>query len=153
MENGIDKSTLEFYAAQAKNYSERAVKTDVQAVTQKEPDTENILNGNGRLKVQVTYAYGSLPVSNASVSVKSNRNGVSTEHYNGVTDNSGIAQDILLPAPVPTHTQDYATKDDFDTTYYVSVFHPGFVPADDLPVQIYNGIETILPVDLIKREV
>lgn len=150
MKNGIDKSTLEFYAAQAKNYSKRAVKTDAPAIRPEEPE---ILNGNGRLKVQVTYAYGSLPVSNASVSVKSKRNGEIIELYNGVTDNSGIAQDILLPAPGQSHTQDYATKDDFDTTYYVSVFHPGFDPADDRTVQIYNGIETILPVDLVKREV
>lgn len=154
MEKSPEKGMLEFYSSQAKNYYSRAEKPEIKAEIPAISEINTApLSGQGRLKVQVTYAYGSLPVSDATVSVKSRKGDIESELYNDVTDSSGIAQNILLPSPDPDSAQDYATKDDFDTTYYVSVFHPGFNPADDIPAKIFSGIETILPVELIKREV
>lgn len=147
MQKSPSAKELDYYKSQAKAYAASA-KTEepVQPLTREEFMRD--FPGKGTLKVQVTYGSGTLPVSNATVHITSLYDGKLYDLFNGVTDTSGILENITLPAAEFENTNDYSTSYEKSAVYRVSVFHPDFVPIDNMPIIIYDGIETILPVTL-----
>lgn len=107
--------------------------------------------GRGSLKVQVSTARGTFPVPGALVEVSRIIDGVSYVLYKKVTDSSGIAERMPLPAQPAGNSRVEATAEDSGTQYQVSVFHPAFHPLIGSTVEVYDGIETILPVALEPR--
>ena len=102
----------------------------------------------GTLRVQVSTAGGTFPVPEAAVTVSRSFGGTSQILYRGITDLSGILDGLSLPALPDSYAQNPATAAQAGTDYRISVYHPEFVPRNDLPVTIYADIETILPVTL-----
>lgn len=101
----------------------------------------------GILKVQATAARSAFPVSGATVEVSVVINGEKYVLYNNVTDESGISDDMLLPARPSAFSQNSVTASDSGTQYEVSVYHPAF-KALSAPVTMFDNIKTILPVVL-----
>jgi hypothetical protein len=104
--------------------------------------------GRGNLKVQVSTARGTFPVAGALVEVTKAFDGVERVLYKNVTNPSGIVERMPLPALPVEYSQQESTAERSGTQYQVSVYHPGFMPLRFSTVEIYDGIETILPVPL-----
>lgn len=54
----------------------------------------------GTLKVQVFTAYKAIPISNAEIVIFKNIGNYKVVFFRGLTNSSGIIDDIVLPAPV-----------------------------------------------------
>lgn len=104
--------------------------------------------GRGSLKVQVSTARGTFPVPGAVVEVSRELDGVNQVLYKKTTDSSGIAERMPLPAQPVGNSRRESTARGSGTQYQVSVFHPLFRPLIGTTVEVYDGIETILPVAL-----
>lgn len=102
----------------------------------------------GTLRVQVSTARGTFPVPEAAVTVTRSFAGTPLILYRGVTDISGILDNLSLPALPDSYSQNPSTARQSGTDYQVSVYHPDFVPVNVRPVTIFSNIETILPVVL-----
>lgn len=103
--------------------------------------------GRGTLKVQVTTGDGTFPVPQARVEVQRRFGDASRLLFKNVTDISGITDNMVLPALPVSYSQSAATARNSGTEYWVSVYHPSYLPFE-MPISIYDGIETILPVAL-----
>ncbi len=109
------------------------------------------LDGNperGTLRVQVSTALGAFPVSHALVEVAVMLGGGHVPLYRRRTDSSGIADGFILPAKPFYESQSPSTAAESMTNYVVSVTHPGYESVSDLPVDVFVGTKTILPVVL-----
>lgn len=116
------------------------------------PEFESYISahpGRGLLKVQVSAAGSSFPVKNVFVDVAVNDGDMRYSLYNDVTDESGIVDDIVLPACSGTENNSPETAGKNNATYLISVFHPAFKELVDFPVTVQDRIETILPVVLM----
>lgn len=101
---------------------------------------------HGMLRLQVGTAQGAFPVSGAVIEVSTDDGG--TILYRGVTDASGIADGLSLPANPRAASQNPATADESPRLYTVTITHPAFQPQTH-PVSLFDGITTILPVVLV----
>ncbi|MBQ9993381.1 MAG: carboxypeptidase regulatory-like domain-containing protein [Clostridia bacterium] len=104
--------------------------------------------GAGYLTVYVTTARDAFPVAGARVVVSSTlENGV-TLYGTATTDDSGFTP--LMPLPVGTAI---ASDNPYFAApfsiYSVSVRAPGFVSQENLPAQVFSGITSTLPVNLV----
>lgn len=102
----------------------------------------------GALKIQTNTAQQTIPVTNALIEVSKNFNGIRRVFYSLRTDNSGIVDDILLPAPDKSLSQQPSNKKPF-SNYDIHVEHPGFNSKDYSGVLIFDGIKSIQQIDLI----
>lgn len=103
----------------------------------------------GTLKVQVSTGKGNFPIKDAVVEVATNLNGQHKLIYRHLTDNSGIVDNILLPANPSSESQNSQTAGGSGVNYLVSVSHPSFVDQNELVATIYSNVGSILPVDLV----
>ncbi len=103
---------------------------------------------SGTLRVQVTEATGTFPVEDSAVEVYRNFGDDKRVFYKLSTDSSGIVDGMTLPAFPTEYSQSISTAPRSGTEYYVSVYHPDFIALNDLPIKIYSGIETLLPISL-----
>ena len=109
------------------------------------------LDGNperGVLRVQVSTALGAFPVNRAVVEVAVMLGGGRVPLYRRRTDNSGIADDFILPAKPFYESQSPSTAAESVASYVVSVSHPSYETVTDLPAEVFIGTKTILPVVL-----
>ena len=114
-----------------------------------EADTyENFLRENtktGILRVQAYAGRQAVPVPGAQVTVSRTFSDGTKEFASGVTDENGIFDNIVLPAPdkalaeAPTGEAPYATYD-------IRVTHPGYRTEVYQQVPIFDGIKSIQPV-------
>ncbi len=109
------------------------------------------LEGNperGVLRVQVSTALGAFPVNRALVEVAVMLGGGRVPLYRRRTDSSGIADGLILPAKPFYESQSPSTAAESMANYVVSVSHPSYETVTDLPVGVFIGTKTILPVVL-----
>ncbi len=124
-----------------------------------QPDYDEFVRkypGRGKLKVQISAAKGTFPVKDVVVDVAVIYNGIRYTIYNDLTNNSGIVDNLVLPARPCEYSQNPLTASAKDeATYYISVYHPDFLAVNNFAVAVYDAIETILPIALepITREV
>jgi len=104
--------------------------------------------GRGSLRVQVSTARGTFPVAGATVEVTRMFDGVPRVLYKTTTNNSGVVEKLILPTLPVDYSRQEATAEDSGTVYQVSVYQPGFAPLVNSSVELYDKIETILPVAL-----
>ncbi len=118
-------------------------------------NTENEMNENtlpdnstGRLRVSAFTANQLSPVAGATVTVSTPDGENSTVVDTSVTDRSGSSITFTLPAPNASFSQEPTTAAPF-AVYQVSVSHPDFYQFIAENVQVFGGIVTQLPVNLI----
>ena len=102
----------------------------------------------GTMRVQVSTGRGLFPVEGARVEVYRRLGPEPTVFYEGVTDASGIAEDIRLPALPAGWSQSAETAGISGTAYQVAVRHPQYGTVEGRPVTVFPRIETILAVSL-----
>ncbi len=102
----------------------------------------------GSLRVQVSAAQGIFPIPGASVEVYRDFGTLRETFYTGVTDASGIAEKILLPALPAALGLSSDTAGISGTAYEVSVSHPDYREPDHQRVLIFPRIESVLSVTL-----
>lgn len=114
---------------------------------------EEFLKNNrqkGTLRIQVSAADRSFPISNARVTVSLElKNGV-REMFDGLTDSSGIIDDIVLPAPELNLSQSPENGGVMPfAVYTTTIEHPDFVNAKFINVPVFPGIKSIQAVNLV----
>lgn len=102
----------------------------------------------GTLRVQVSTGRGLFPVEGARVEIYRNFGPERTVFYEGVTDASGIVEDIRLPALPAGWSQSAETAGISGTVYRAAVRHPRYSTVEGRPVTVFPRIETILAVSL-----
>jgi len=102
----------------------------------------------GSVRVQVSTGRGLFPVEGARVEIYRRLGPEPTVFYEGVTDASGIAEDIRLPALPAGWSQSAETAGISGTVYQVSVRHPQHSTVEGRPVTVFPRIETVLAVSL-----
>ncbi len=104
--------------------------------------------GRGSLKIQASVAQDAFPIKDVFVDVSMIYKGKRYSLYNDTTDSSGIINEIVLPSKLSAESRDPQTAPDSEAQYLISAYHPGFEAIVDCPVNIYDRIETILPISL-----
>ena len=104
--------------------------------------------GRGTMRIQVTTAHRAFPIADAVVEVSAVIDGTTLPLYRRKTDQSGIVDNLVLPARPRFTSQREETADQSGTLYTVTVTHPGFRSLTDKRVVIYDGVETIFPASL-----
>ena len=102
----------------------------------------------GTLRVQVSTGRGLFPVEGARVEIYRSFGPERTVFYEGVTDASGIVEDIRLPALPAGWSQSAEMAGISGTVYQVAVRHPQYGTVEGRPVTVFPRIETILAVSL-----
>lgn len=109
--------------------------------------------GRGSLKIQASVAQDAFPLKDVFVDISMIYNGTRYSLYNDVTDSSGIVNEIVLPSKLSAESQDPQTASGSDTKYLISAYHPGFEALIDCPVNVYDRVETIVPIKLNPLEI
>lgn len=105
-------------------------------------------NSTGRLRVSVFTANQLSPVAGATVTVSTPNGETDAIVDTSVTDRSGSSVTFTLPAPNASFSQEPTAASPF-AVYQVSVSHPDFYEFIAENVQVFGGIVTQLPVNLI----
>ncbi|HCR74419.1 MAG TPA: hypothetical protein DIW26_08695 [Ruminococcus sp.] len=110
---------------------------------------ENLENnmGTGFLRVEATSADRAYPAENALVIITEIKNGRENILYIFETDKNGSSPIAELPAPVFSGGE-ISDKKPF-SYYNVLVYAKGFYEVQNKNVAVFNGITSILPVNLI----
>lgn len=136
---------IEEYKRQAVDFARRSLTDGINETQQADFET---LSGLGTLKIQVSAGEGTFPVEGTYITVYSLRNERRCIHFEGTTDDSGITENITLPAKPIILSQSETTAADSSTEYFVSAKNPLFENHKDIAVQIFDKTETILPIAL-----
>ncbi len=102
----------------------------------------------GSLRVQVSSARGIFPVPGAEVEVYRDFSAVRETFYTGITDSSGIAEGILLPALPASWGRSADTAGISGTAYTVAVRHPRYDTHEQAQVLVFPRVESLLSVSL-----
>ena len=100
----------------------------------------------GHLKVQVHTGEDALPVENANVLIK---DAFGRVLYNLTTDNSGNTQSVELYAPDKSHDLSPDDPGPYYGIYDVEIRKPNFITQIIRGVQIFDGIDSYLPINLL----
>ncbi|MEG2597770.1 MAG: hypothetical protein RR977_05005, partial [Oscillospiraceae bacterium] len=102
----------------------------------------------GTLKVQVMTAQGAVPIPYAQVTVSKKINGQMREFYHRETDQDGIVDHLVLPAPSKNNSQEPNSTKRTYAIYDVLVEHPNYQRELYKDVPVFDGVESIQPVNL-----
>lgn len=130
--------------------------TVYQYCNEKIPETyEQFLAENpsrGSLKVQVSAAQQSIPISNATVRVTKQIGDSEHEFFIRLTDFDGIVNNMSLPAP-PIEISEHPQVRNSDkvpfATYSITVTHPNYEAEERVNIPIFAGIESIQKISMI----
>jgi len=101
--------------------------------------------GSGTLRFEIRTANGDLPVVGADIRI-SDSTGATL--YRQTSDSGGLAEAATLSAPDGNLTQDPAYTGPVFGSYNVQVNMAGFRPVNIEGVQIFDGVDSVLPIIL-----
>lgn len=102
-------------------------------------------NKTGVLKVQVYTANQAYPLEDVNINVFKEINGNNVLFYSGVTDSSGIVDDIILPTK-PGKEDINSPEDIVYTDYLVVLEYPKANVKREYIISIFDGLKVIQPV-------
>ena len=103
----------------------------------------------GIMIVRTTTASGAYPVENVSVSIFGSPDGGSDTRISIFTDENGVTQPILLPAPPRALSLFPESTEEAYAKYDVEIFKEGYYRKKFFDVAIFSGITSVLPVNMI----
>ena len=106
--------------------------------------TEN--SQTGVLRIQAYRAEQALPLPNVKITVSKVLDGQPQVFFQGVTDVSGVLDGITLPAPPRLESQEPGQQDPY-ATYLLRAELASFQTME-VPVDVFQGIKTVQPVQL-----
>ncbi|MCL2408371.1 MAG: carboxypeptidase-like regulatory domain-containing protein [Oscillospiraceae bacterium] len=103
--------------------------------------------GIGTLRVRVTTNSGIAPVPNASVVIDDILGYLA---HSLTTNQDGMTSTVELFAPVKNFYTDVLVSGPAYSLYQITVSHPEYKTQIVRGVQVFDGVESILPVDLMQ---
>lgn len=101
--------------------------------------------GSGLLRIQVYTANQAFPLEDVEVKVYKEIDGKRVVFFNGVTDSSGIIDNINLPTKEVKKEVESAS-DIMSTDYIIEAKYPKTGVAQDYIVSIYDDLKVIQPI-------
>lgn len=101
--------------------------------------------GSGLLRIQVYTANQAFPLEDVEVKVYKEIDGKRVIFFNGVTDSSGIIDNINLPTKEVKKEVESAS-DIMSTDYIIEAKYPKTGVAQDYIVSIYDDLKVIQPI-------
>ena len=148
MKNDLLQEKIEKYKSMALATAARATLPPQETLTQNLDEFLNEYTGSGILKIEVTSGNSNIPVKDAAVEVLRESENTFIRIYKKVTDESGIVDNLVLPALPASLSQIEETANDSGTVYIVTVNHPLYEANSEHKAVIYDKVKTILPVAL-----
>lgn len=116
----------------------------------------NINNGKGILKIEASTASEAYPLEGVEITISKKLDGKKVIFYNGVTNDSGIIDGIILPTRKMTDNVE-DVSDIFFTTYDLSARIDKYNLEKDYDVSIFDNVKVIQPIvfpalDLVSGE-
>ncbi len=102
-------------------------------------------SGSGLLRIQVYTANQAFPLEDVEVKVYKEIDGKRVVFFNGVTDSSGIIDNINLPTKEVKKEVESAS-DIMSTDYIIEAKYPKTGVAQDYIVSIYDDLKVIQPI-------
>ncbi len=107
-------------------------------------------SSNGKLKIQVFAGNQAMPIPNAKVKITKEVKGKEIVFYTGITDISGIIEDIDLPTPNTTYNlekKEVPSK----TNYKISIENNDFEPILNQSIGMLNNVKVLQYLKLIPK--
>ncbi len=101
----------------------------------------------GALKVQASTARQAFPVADVNVSIYKQFSDNMKVYYSVTTDNNGIVDSLVLPAPPRALSQTPESEKPF-ASYTVVAKHPDYREETISDVQVFDSIKSILKLDM-----
>ena len=140
------------------NGSERRTVYEENEIKERAEDTRSLaqfLKDNpsaGALKVAAAEGRGMVPVENSRVYVTKLLDGDRIVFGKGITDNSGIVDDMVLPAPSRRASVTDGAGIPY-AEYDVEVEKSGYIPVKVVGVPVFEGIKSIQNVSMTRKDV
>ena len=111
-------------------------------------DTLQNSQNYGRLVIRVSAASGAVPISGATVIIRSSENTPVTTLATVITDESGLTEPILVLTPPISESLAPGGRQPF-AEISTEVSAEGYFTSSNLNIPIYPGITSIQPVTLV----
>lgn len=103
----------------------------------------------GNIRIRTYAASGALPIDGALVKIYG-----ADEYSNGViysvlTDEDGVTRQVALPAPSRVYSVAPGAKESPYSVYNIEISKNGFYPKRIDNVPIFNGIDAVLPIEML----
>ena len=109
-------------------------------------------SGEGTLKIQASMANQSYPITEVHIVVSKDFTDGQHIFYEAETDQDGIVDNLLLPAPPKAMSLKPDAIIDPFSVYKITATKEGFTPEDFVQVPIFDGIKSIQPVRMVPWE-
>ena len=103
----------------------------------------------GIMIVRATTASGAYPVPGVNVSITGASNVGKDIRISVLTDESGVTQSILLPAPPRALSLSPNNTEEAFSRYDVEIFKEGYYRKKLYDVAVFSGITSVLPINMI----
>ncbi len=103
-------------------------------------------NDQGNIRIVVRTADGALPVERAVVTVKSSDERLMAVYF---TDADGKTPSLAVPAPSPQNSERPGAEGSAFALYNIDTDKGGYQSVRNVGVQVYPGITSVQPVDLV----
>lgn len=107
--------------------------------------------GLGTLKIQAFTAQQALPVENVHIVIKKDFQDQTQTFFDGFTDSSGIIDNVQLPAPKKSLSEDENYRGLTYSTYDIEATHPEYQKVNLDEVTIFDGVKSIQPINLTPK--
>lgn len=101
--------------------------------------------GSGLLKIQVFTANQAFPIKDVKIKITKDIDGENVIFYEGVTNDSGIIDDISLPTKKAKENIE-SFEDIIYTTYVVSAEYPKTNTTQQYNVSVFDDLKVIQPI-------
>lgn len=101
----------------------------------------------GLMKIQSFAGYGALPLEGISIEVSKTFKDGKKIFFSGLTDNSGIIDSIMLPAPKSSLSTEPSTAPQY-AEYDIFASKRGMIPKSYLNVPVFDGVKSIQNITL-----
>ena len=103
----------------------------------------------GNIRIRTYTAAGALPIDGVLVKIYGADEYNRDVMYSLITDENGITKEISLPAPPRGYSAAPGAKEMPYSVYNVELSKSGFYPKRIDNVPIFNGIDAVLPIEMI----
>jgi len=103
----------------------------------------------GIMIVRATTASGAYPVPDVNVSIRGASDVGGDTRISVLTDESGVTQPILLPAPPRALSLSPNNTEEAFSRYDVEIFKDGYYRKKLYDVAVFSGITSVLPINMI----
>lgn len=106
-------------------------------------------DSQGYLEIHSYTAGGALPTPGINIRITGTEEGNRGVDVSVYTNNSGITEIVSLPVPSGSYSQSPGAAERPYAQYDVEAYGTGFYPKKLVGVAVFDGIKSILPIEMI----